>query len=201
MTAPSPPPAVPIPFPRGLFSPAANPGSPFRFPRGLAEGNAAAPGKKVFCMKRRQKKVDEKFNNVVLGVVGRRIAIAGRRTGEDHQAAVVSPAVTGIAPVAPAPVPAPAPTPAPPPPPTTTTPAPTLLPASLVAAPTPGTQKRKERQECCQTFQGGRHEKKRRLDKHAPESYTPFLVTLDRARLQLKLDELSLGQGLWLGQG
>ena len=29
--APTPPPAVPIPFPRGLFSPATSPGSPFRF--------------------------------------------------------------------------------------------------------------------------------------------------------------------------
>merc|ERR1711954_418249 len=191
-TAPSPPPAVPIPFPRGLFSPDMNPGSPFRFPRSLVDRDVAAPGKKPFCMKRRQKKVDEKFNNVVLGVAGRRVTLAGRRLGEDQQGAAVSPEVTGIAPVTPAPVPAPAPTPAPILPP---------APAPPVAPPTPGTQKRKERQECCQTFQGGRHEKKRRLEKHAPENYTPFLVTLDRARASAEAGRVVSGAGALAGAG
>ena len=65
-TAPTPPPAVPIPFPQGLFSPLTAPASPpFRFPRGSQEWNSNTTGKNPFCMKRRQMKIDEMFNNVV----------------------------------------------------------------------------------------------------------------------------------------
>ena len=70
-TAPTPPPALPIPFPQGLFSPLATPHSPpqeaFRFPDSLRNGQRT--GKTLPCIKRRQLRVDQMFNNVVLGVV------------------------------------------------------------------------------------------------------------------------------------
>ena len=52
-TAPTPPPAVPIPFPQGLFSHLATPLSPpFRFPDGIEERNLQQAGKNPSYMKR-----------------------------------------------------------------------------------------------------------------------------------------------------
>merc|ERR1711954_240968 len=199
VTAPTPPPAVPIPFPRGLFSPVTTPGSPFRFPRSSVDRESNTTGKKTFCMKRRQKKIDEMFNDVVLGVAGRRVAVAGRRVDGDQSVVVIPPVVPGIAPV-PAPVPVPTPTPAPVPPPAPTplpVPAQCTSPAPAAPTPTPapvppqgetervGSVKRR-REECCAVYQGGRYKKKRRLDRTAPvaptvekekeTTNTPFLV-------------------------
>merc|ERR1711954_253565 len=47
VTAPTPPPAVPIPFPRGLFSPVTTPSSPFRFPRSSQDWVRNTTGKNI----------------------------------------------------------------------------------------------------------------------------------------------------------
>ena len=68
ITAPTPPPAVPIPFPEGLFSPPASPQSPpqetFRFPE-TAGFRGEFAGKNASCKQRRHLGMDQKSNNVV----------------------------------------------------------------------------------------------------------------------------------------
>merc|ERR1712239_10444 len=63
-TAPTPPPALPIPFPQGLFSPASPfspPQEPFRFLGTIREDSQA--GKIISDMERRQLKFDKMSNN------------------------------------------------------------------------------------------------------------------------------------------
>ena len=145
-TAPTPPPALPIPFPQGLFSPLATPHSPpqeaFRFPDSF--GNGQLTGKTLPCIKRRQLRVDQMLNNVILGVEERRVARAGRR-GDQVDAI---PNVPGVAPVVAAPPPAPTPVPAPLQP-TSPTPAPTLTPAPV--PPPEEMREKRQREECCPT--------------------------------------------------
>ena len=98
VTAPTPPPALPIPFPQGLFTPLASPHSPpqeqFRFPD-VNIRNGEQNGQIISCIKRRQLRVDQMFNNVVLGVEGRRMLRAGRREVRQPPVVDVSPSVAG----------------------------------------------------------------------------------------------------------
>ena len=177
VTAPTPPPAVPIPFPQGLFSPLTSPHSPpqaaYRFP-GTSNLRDAAAGKNASSNQRRQLRLDQKANNVVLGVEGRRVLRAGRRgaTERDRELSQTGVSVSGVVPVpvapplvaaphavtvpvTPQPVPAPVPAPS-------TTPAPTPTPAPApapVPAPTPGDKRAREN--CCPAYQGGGPEKRR----------------------------------------
>ena len=157
------------------------------------------------------------FNNVVLGVEERRAVRAGRRGG---------PSVPGVAPVAAAPPPVPTPVPAPPQP-TSPTPAPTPTPAPV---PPPGeTREKRQREDCCPIYQGGRAEKRRRLEIQQQWSQAAPLPAVPQQRpppppplpprmwtswwpligleLLQKLDKLCQGQqqqlqqGLPLGQG
>merc|ERR1711954_281964 len=121
-TAPTPPPAIPIPFPQGLFSPLTSPHSPpqehLRFPgtRNFGEdGWGRVSGKNTSCKQRRQLNMEQKYNNVVLGVEGRRTMRAGRR---GVTAPVTVPGVAPVVPVAAAPLPDPLPVPQPVPAPT-----------------------------------------------------------------------------------
>merc|ERR1711954_317087 len=91
------------------------------------DGWGQVTGKNTFCKQRRQLNMEQKYNNVVLGIEGRRTIRAGRR---GVTVPVTVPGVAPVVPAAAAPLPVPTPSPALQPVPT-----PAPVPAPL---PTPG---------------------------------------------------------------